>query len=52
VEELDPQEPYFWGTGDRGSEDGLDIDDVGQYVDRAREFIEEQLDDVGNDTAR
>lgn len=51
VEELAPEEPYFWGVGDRDSDDGISIDDIGDYVDQARDFAEEQLDQYGNDTA-
>jgi hypothetical protein len=51
VEELDPEKPYFWGGSDRADADGLDIDDVGEYVDRAREFVEDQIDEYGNDQA-
>lgn len=51
VEELDPEKPYFWGGRDRADADGVDIDDVGEYVERAREFVEEQLDEYGNDQA-
>jgi len=52
VEELDPAKPYFWGTGERDPGDGIDLDDVEDYVDRAREFVEEQVDEYGGDTAR
>jgi hypothetical protein len=52
VEELAPAKPYFWGTGERDPGDGIDLDDVEAYVDRAREFVEEQVDESGGDTAR
>lgn len=52
VEELAPAKPYFWGTGERDPEDGIDLDDVEAYVDRAREFVEEQVEEYEGDTAR
>lgn len=52
VEELAPAKPYFWGTGERDPDAGVDLDDVEQFVDNAREFVEEQLDQYGGDTTR
>jgi len=49
VEELAPAEPYFWGTGERDPGDGVDLDDVERYVDQAREFLEERIDEYGGD---
>lgn len=51
IEELEPAEPYFWGTGERDPGDGIDLDDLQRYVDEAREFVEEQADELGNDAA-
>lgn len=52
VEELDPAKPYFWGTGERDPEDGVDLDDLQNYAEQARTFVETQLDDSGGDTTR
>ncbi|NHN43266.1 hypothetical protein G9C85_16740 [Halorubellus sp. JP-L1] len=52
VEELAPAKPYFWGSGDREPGDGIDLDDVEEYVERTREFVEDRLDEYGGDTAR
>lgn len=52
VEELAPAKPYFWGTGERDPEDGIDLDDVEAYVDHVREFVEEQVEEYEGDTAR
>lgn len=49
IEELAPAEPYFWGTGERDPDDGVDLDDVERYVEGTRAFVEEQLEEYGGD---
>jgi hypothetical protein len=52
AEELAPAKPYFWGSGERDPDDGIDLDDVETYVDQARDFVEEQIDEYAGDTTR